>query len=137
MLFSFCLECNTKNRCNIHIFKTFRTFKNFSSYNQSSCVFCCNIFKDDIITLPCKHIFDLRCFITYTKLHYLEKKNKQIKCPICKVENDIYGIFKKYKVILELRLLMMKKRNIIKNIYVYNDIYENEKTLKPKTNESI
>ena len=113
MSFRFCLECNTKNKCNIHIFKTFRTFKNFSSYNQSSCVFCCNKFKDDIITLPCKHIFDLRCFITYTKLHYLEKKNKQIK---------------KYKVILELRLFMMKKRNIIKNIYVYNDIYENEKT---------
>jgi len=125
MPFSFGLECNTKHRCNIHIFKT---FKNLSFYNQSSCVFCCNKFKDDIITLPCKHIFDLRCFITYTKLHYLEKKHKQIKCPICKAENDIFGIFKKYKIILELRLLMMKKRKLIKNIYVYNDIYKNEKT---------
>lgn len=130
----FGLECNTNittgtvSSCNIHIFKTLKTFKNISFYNQTSCVFCCNKFKDDIITLPCKHIFDLRCFITYTKLHYLEKKNKKIKCPLCKIENDILGIFKKYKIILELRLLMMKQRNIIKNIYVYHDIYKNKKT---------
>lgn len=123
MIFRFGLECNTKNRCNIHIFKT---FKNLSFYNQSNCVFCCSKFKDDLITLPCKHVFDLRCFITYTKLHYLEKKHKQIKCPICKIENDIFGIFKKYKVILELRLLMMKKRKLVKNIYIHNDIYTNK-----------
>ena len=66
-----------------------------------------------------------------------EYKAEQIKCPICKAENDILGIFKKYKVILELRLFIMKKENIVKNVYVYNDIYENKKTLTPKTNESI
>lgn len=122
----FGLECNNK-KCNIHIFKS---FKNISFYNQTSCVFCCNNFKDDIITLPCKHIFDLRCFITYTKLQYLEKKNKQIKCPICKIENNTLDLLKNYKVILQFRLLMMKKRNIINNIYIYNDIYQNKNKIK-------
>jgi hypothetical protein len=127
----FGLECNKDKKCNIHIFKT---FNNILFYNQTSCAFCCNNFKDDIITLPCKHIFDLRCFITYTKLHYLENKKKFIQCPICKAENNILHIFKKYKLILEIRLFMTKRIKIVNNIYIYDDIY---KKIDAKINDKI
>ena len=123
----FGLECNNNKKCNIHIFKK---IKKISYYNQISCVFCCNDFKDfnqDIITLPCKHVFDLRCFINYTKMNYLQNKNKDIECPICKCSNEILDIFKKYKVILEIRLLMSTKQKLVKNIFVYDDIYKKNK----------
>ena len=69
---TFGLECTTSKKCNIHIFKTMSS--NISVYNQKKCVLCCDNFKSDVIILPCKHIFDLKCLMTYVKFNYLEKK---------------------------------------------------------------
>jgi hypothetical protein len=126
------LECDTNKKCNVHIFKT---FSNISFYKQKKCVFCCDNFKGDVVILPCKHIFDLRCFITYTKLNYLENKNKKIKCPICKVESNILDLFKKYKLILDFRLLMIQKRKFVKNVYIHNNVID--KINEIKQNEEI
>ena len=70
---TFGLECTTSKKCNIHIFKTMSS--NISVYNQKKCVLCCDNFKSDVIILPCKHIFDLKCLMTYVKFNYLEKKS--------------------------------------------------------------
>jgi len=102
---------------NIRIYKK----KNILDYSQTSCIFCYNNFKHDIIKLQCKHIFDLHCFITYSKLYYLENRCKLVKCPVCKHKNNILCIFKKYKVILKIRLFMSKKRKITNSIYIYEE----------------
>ena len=123
---TFGLECTTSKKCNIHIFKTMSS--NISVYNQKKCVLCCDNFKSDVIILPCKHIFDLKCLMTYVKFNYLEKKKKETKCPICKVETNTLDLFKKYKKILDIRLFMIQKGGSINNIYFYNNVNNHKPT---------
>ena len=124
----FGLEFYNNKKCNIHI----RKINKNSYYNQASCIFCCNDLIRDTITLPCKHVFDLCCFINYTKTNYLQNRNQHIECPICKSNNNILDIFKKYKVILELRLLITTQQKLVKNIYIYDDLYEKHKKNRSK-----
>lgn len=104
----------------------------FSIYKlfKKKCALCCDDFNSDVFILPCKHVFDLQCFMTYVKFNYLEKKNKgsesefAILCPICKVgkvESNTLDLFKKYKLILDMRLLIMKKYNILEQLSYERD----------------
>jgi hypothetical protein len=125
---------NKQDNYNILISKK---LKNILYYSQTSCIFCYNNFKNDIIKLQCKHIFDLNCFITYTKLYYLENICKLVKCPICRHENNILCIFKKYKFILKIRLFMSRKRKITNSsIYIYEEqTYRRTNVQKNKNTE--
>ena len=122
-----CLEYYTNKKSMIN---TFKTFDDISFYKQKKCVLCCDDFNSDVFILPCKHVFDLQCFMTYVKFNYLEKKNKgsesefAILCPICKVgkvESNTLDLFKKYKLILDMRLLIMKKYNILEQLAYERD----------------
>ena len=129
----FGLDCTESSKCDVHIFNK---YPNNSNYDQTDCIFCCKKFNNDIITLSCKHTYHLHCFINYTKMNYLTDKNTNVECPLCKNNNDILDIFNKYKVILELRSLWTTKHKIVKNIYVYKDIYSNNNNTF-KTNPEI
>jgi hypothetical protein len=148
------LEYYTNKKSTI---RTFKTFDDFSLYKQQNCVLCCNDFKGDVFILPCKHIFDLQCFMTYVKFNYLEKNYScsdnssdkgsdsgdkgsdsgdsdsrfAILCPICKVskvESNTLDLFKKYKLILDFRLCLVKKYNILKQL-----AYDRDNTSKKYT----
>jgi hypothetical protein len=119
---TFGLECSANKQCNIHVFKKkYNNLEEFSFYKQKKCVLCCDNFKGDVLILPCKHIFDLRCFMTYAKFNYLEKKIKDVKCPICKLESNTLDVFKKYKMILDIRLLIIKKCKTVNHIYYHKE----------------
>jgi hypothetical protein len=99
-------------------------------YKQQTCGFCynninqknCSLVNNMIITLSCKHIFHLNCFIKYSKWNYIKNiKDKNIKdknindkninnknqyqrqhCIICQKETPNYlSIFTLYKNLLE------------------------------------